>query len=338
MIDELAKKGVFVRELQSHDIPYHSQYLMTSAKKLTEQLKKCVPNPKPRSKKWVSTAVIESDPEDALKFGSAEYFVHNLISPVYFYNKLKYLPMDSIVIEIGPHGLFSKLVSQTLDASTYMSLIKKDSNDTNLEMFLNTVAKTYELGMNPDIEHLYPKVQYPVCRGTQSISSLMKWDHEDYYLVRKWPEYHFKATASEMTENINLKREIKSYLPDHCIDGNILFPATGYLMCAWRQMAASKGKLWNQIPVIFEDVQFRRPVFVSTSEPTKLKIRYLEQTGYIIFLTLNHQGSLKTYMSQILLSCYELIMLNSKFFSIFRRFCDLGKWQHNMFGQNPITR
>ena len=279
MCDDLSKKGVFVRELQSHEIPYHSEYLMTSAKKLTDELKKVVPNPKPRSKKWVSTAVIDSDPEDVLKTGSAEYFVHNLISPVYFYNKLKYMPMDAIVVEIGPHGLFAKIISQTLDASTYMSLIKKDSNDTNLEMFLTSIAKLYEMGLNPNIENLYPKVDYPVTRGTQSISSLLKWDHSETYFVRKWPEFHFKGTASELTENINLKREIKSFLPDHCIDGNCLFPATGYLMCAWRQLAAHKGKLWNQLPVIFEDVQFRRPVFVSQEESTRLKVRYLEQTG-----------------------------------------------------------
>ena len=279
MVDELNKKGIFVRELQSSDIPYHSEYLMTSAKKLTDELRKCIPNPKVRSKRWVSTAVIDSDPEDVLKSGTAEYFVHNLISPVYFYNKLKYLPMDATVIEIGPHGLFGKIISQTLDASMYLSLIKKDANDTNLEMLLGAIAKLYELGVNPDIENLYPKVQLPVVRGTQPISSLIEWDHSEVYFVRKWPEFHFKATASELTENINLKREIKSFLPDHCIDGNCLFPATGYLMCAWRQLAAHKGKLWNQLPVIFEDVQFRRPVFVSIEEPTKLKVRFLEQTG-----------------------------------------------------------
>jgi fatty acid synthase len=279
MVEDLTKKGIFVRELQSHDIPYHSEYLITSAKRLTDELKKVVLKPKTRSRKWVSTAIIDSDPDDVLKTASAEYFVHNLISPVYFYNKVKYLPMDAIIIEIGPHGLFSKIISQTLDAANYISFIKKDSNETNMDMLLSGIAKLYELGLNPNIEKLYPKVEFPVVRGTQSIASLVKWDHGENYFVRKWPDFYFKGTSSEMTENINLKREIKSFLPDHCIDGNCLFPATGYLMCAWRQMAAFKGRLWNQIPVIFEDVQFRRPVFVSQEEPTKLKVRYMDQTG-----------------------------------------------------------
>ena len=279
MVEDLTKKGVFVRELQSHDIPYHSEYLMTSAKKLTEELKKYVTNPKPRSKKWISTALIESDPDPILNLASAEYFVHNLISPVYFYNKLKYMPMDAIVVEIGPHGLFSKIISETLESSTYLSLIKKDSNETNLEMFLGGISRMYELGLNPSIDKLYPKVEYPVVRGTQSISSLLKWDHSEKYFVRKFPDFHFKATASELTQVINLLRDLKSPLHHHIIDGNVLFPATGYLMCAWRQLAAHKGKLWNQIPVVFEDVQFRRPVFLSSEESTKLKVKYLDQTG-----------------------------------------------------------
>src|SRR4051812_8760455 len=198
MVEDLTKKGIFVRELQSHDIPYHSEYLITSAKKLTEELKREVPNPKTRSKKWVSTAVIDSDPEDVLKKASPEYFVHNLISPVHFYNKVKYLPMDAIIIEIGPHGLFSKIIAQTLDASSYISLLKKDANDTNMEMFLSGCAKLYELGLNPNIEKLYPPVHFPVVRGTQSISSLMSWDHSETYFVRKWPEFYFKATSSDM--------------------------------------------------------------------------------------------------------------------------------------------
>ena len=290
MVEELNKKGVFVRELQSHDIPYHSEYLMTAAKKLTEELKKCVPNPKPRSKKWVSTSLIESDPEPILKLASAEYFVHNLISPVYFYNKLKYMPMDAIVVEIGPHGLFSKIISETLDSSTYLSLIKKDSNETNLDMFLGGISKLYELGLNPSIDRLYPKVEYPVVRGTQSISSLLKWEHSENFFVRKFPEFHFKATASELTENINLAREAKSSLHDHIIDSNLLFPATGYLMCAWRQLAAHKGRLWNQLPVVFEDVQFRRPVFLSVEEQTKLKVRYMDQTGVYYHFKLNYSS------------------------------------------------
>ena len=246
---------------------------------MTEEIKKQVPNPRLRSKKWLSTAIIESDIKDELRYASADYFVHNLISPVYFYNKLQQLPHNAIVVEIGPHGLFSKIITQTLESSTYLSLIKKDSNQTNLDQFLSSICRLYEIGLNPSIEELYPKVEFPVSRNTQSISSLMRWDHQKSYFVRKYPDYHFKGSASDMIETINITRQLKIFLPDHCIDGNILFPATGYLMLAWRHLAALKARIWNQIPVQFEDVQFRRPVFLSDNEMTRLKVKICEQTG-----------------------------------------------------------
>ncbi|CAG2102821.1 unnamed protein product, partial [Medioppia subpectinata] len=314
MVEDLTKKGIFVRELQSNDIPYHSEYLITSAKKLTEELKKVVPNPKPRSKKWISTAVIESEPKDELRTASAEYFVHNLISPVYFYNKFKHLPSDALILEIGPHGLFGKVVKETLESGTYVSLIKKDSNDTNLDMFLQSIARLYELGLNPLIEKLYPSVQWPVARNTQSLSSLIRWDHKDSYFVKKYPDFHFRSTASDLNEVIYMSRALKSFLPEHVIDGNVLYPATGYLMLAWKRMAATYGRIWNQIPVIFEDVQFRRAIFLSDSEETRIKVKYQEHSGEFAIYESNHiscVGKIRT-TDEYCLNVQHLLIDNNK--------------------------
>ena len=246
---------------------------------MIDEIKKYVPKPKLRTKKWISTAVLESDPKEELTTASAEYFAHNLISPVYFYNRLKYMPSDAIVLEIGPHGLFSKIVTQTLENSSYISLIKRDSNETNLDQFLISIAKLYEFGFNPSIEKLYPKVEWPVARGTQSISSLMQWEHIKNFNVRGYPDYKHRETSSDLNETIDMSENYKNYYPDHKIDDSIIFPAAGYLMMAWKRLAYSVGRIWNQIPVIFEDVQFRRAVFLSYDEPSKLKVRYLKQSG-----------------------------------------------------------
>ncbi|XP_054161216.1 fatty acid synthase-like [Oppia nitens] len=289
--EDLAKRNIFVRELESNYIPYHSKYLKSSAPKMTEMIAKVITSPKKRSKTWISTAIddqLSSDDNEALKFASAEYFVHNLVSPVYFINKLKtQVPNDAIIIEIGPHSLFAKIVAKTLENSTYMSLIKKDQNDSNCETFLSTIGKLYELGFNPAIEHLYPRVEWPVARNTQSISSLIRWDHSESFLVKKYPDYYFNYTAGDMNIQFDMSRDMKSYLTDHCIDGSAIFPATGYLMLAWRQLAASRGKIWNQLPVVFEETQFRRAVFLSQTEPTKLKVRFHDISGEFAILENN---------------------------------------------------
>jgi fatty acid synthase len=256
---------------------------------MTDVLKKVIQNPKKRSKKWISTAIQSSKIiDDELKNASAEYFVYNLVNPVLFHNSLKTLPSDAIVIEIGPHALFSSVITKTLESVNYVPLVKRDQNDTNLELFLLSIGKLYELGFNPSIEKLYPKVEWPVARNTQSISSLIKWDHKENYFVKKYPEFHFRATASDMHFSFAFSLQDDVYLKDHCIDGKVLFPATGYLMLAWRRLASCYGKYWSDLPVVFEDVQFRRPIFLSEIDTTKITIRLHQTTGNkILNLSIN---------------------------------------------------
>jgi len=41
----------------------------------------------------------------------------------------------------------------------------------------------YTSGLNPKIKELYPKIQYPVSRGTPSIYGLPFWDYSE-----KWSD------------------------------------------------------------------------------------------------------------------------------------------------------
>lgn len=44
------------------------------------------------------------------------------------------------------------------------------------------------------------------------------------------------------------------YLLDHCIDGRVLFPATGYLYLVWKTLARNLSLPLEQTPVVFEGV------------------------------------------------------------------------------------
>lgn len=59
------------------------------------------------------------------------------------------------------------------------------------------MGKLYEFGWNPKIENLYPKVDYPVPLGTQSLSSLIKWDHNQTWMVTLYPEYFNPSASSD---------------------------------------------------------------------------------------------------------------------------------------------
>ena len=289
----LNEQGVFVRAIDSNNLPYHSSHMSSSALNMTEKLGGVLPNPKLRPRHWVSTAIKNMDRpmKEELKYASAEYFSHNLASPVYFYDMLPEIPDESIVIEVGPHPLFAKAIKETINSVDYISLMKKNSNDTNLEMFLSSIGNLYELGLNPIIENLYPKVEWPVARGTQSISSLMRWRHSNQYLVKKYPEHYCKATASDMNCLIDLNKNTTSFLSDHCVDGSIIYPASGYLMLAWRQLANFHSNAWNNIPVVFEDVQFTRPLFLYHNQNVKITTRYFPEAG----LSFAHLSSFSSF-------------------------------------------
>ncbi|CAG2103413.1 unnamed protein product [Medioppia subpectinata] len=221
-----------------------------------------------------------ADPtEQALRYASGEYFAHNLVNPVQFYDRIKQLPADAIVLEIGPHSLFDKIVSETLNESSYVSLIKKESNDKNMDLFLSGLATLYELGVNLSPHKLYPLCEWPVARNTQSINSLIKWDHSSVIPRRIYPERYNRGNAADMNVVVNCSIKEDEFYLDHSVDGNSIFPATGYLMLAWRKLATDLGKLWHSVPVIFENVHLKRAVFLTQENNIILKVKYFPLTG-----------------------------------------------------------
>lgn len=58
---------------------------------------------------------------------------------------------------------------------------------------------------------------------------------------------------------------------DHCIDGRVLFPATGYLCLVWRTLARTLGQDMEQLPVVFEDVTLHQATILpKTGEAGRL--------------------------------------------------------------------
>ncbi|GFU53364.1 fatty acid synthase [Nephila pilipes] len=99
-------------------------------------------DPKPRSKRWISTSYVENEwnrPE--CKEAGSEYFVNNMISSVYFNNAIKKIPRDAVIIEIGPHFLLLSILKRTIGSdASYIGLMKKNEKD-NLQFFMNSLGR-----------------------------------------------------------------------------------------------------------------------------------------------------------------------------------------------------
>jgi len=112
---------------------------------------------------------------------------------------------------------------------------------------------------------LYPPVEFPVSPSTPMLSSLVAWDHSHSWAVPTVNDFLARSSAGSSNRFVtSVKVDISSpdsedaYLSDHVIDGRVLFPATGYLVLAWQQLARMNGQSYQQTPVRFDDVHIHR--------------------------------------------------------------------------------
>ncbi|NXR31789.1 FAS synthase, partial [Zosterops hypoxanthus] len=278
-VAKLKQDGVFAKEVRSAGVAFHSHYMASIAPTLLSALKKVIPRPKPRSARWISTSIPESQwQSDLAKNSSAEYHVNNLVNPVLFHEGLQHIPENAVVVEIAPHALLQAILKRTLKpACTILPLMKKDQKN-NLEFFLTQIGKIHLTGINVIGNNLFPSVKYPVPVGTPLISPHIKWDHSQDWDVPKAEDFPAgsKGSASASVYNIDVSPESPDhYLIGHCIDGRVLYPATGYLVLAWRTLARSLGMAMDEMAVTFEDVTIHQATIIPKKGAVQLEVRLM---------------------------------------------------------------
>ncbi|NXN91414.1 FAS synthase, partial [Rhinopomastus cyanomelas] len=278
-VAKLKKDGVFAKEVNSAGVAYHSHYMASIAPTLLAALKKVIPRPKPRSARWISTSIPESQWQSELARNcSAEYHVNNLVNPVLFQEGLKHIPDNAVVVEIAPHALLQAILKRSLKPTcTILPLTKKDQKNC-LEFFLTQIGKIHLSGLDVLGNNLFPPVEYPVPVGTPLISPYIKWDHSQEWDCPKAEDFPSGSSGSASASVYNIDVSPSSpdhYLVGHCIDGRVLFPATGYLVLAWRTLARSLGMSMEQVAVKFEDVIIHQATILPASGSVQLEVRLM---------------------------------------------------------------
>lgn len=278
-VEQLKQEGVFAKEVRTNGVAFHSYFMESIAPTLLQALKKVIRNPKPRSSRWLSTSIPEAQWGGSLaKTCSAEYSVNNLVSPVLFQEVMRHVPENAVVLEIGPHGLLQSVLKRSLKPScTIIPLMKKGHRD-NLEFFLTNVGRLHLAGINVDPSGLLPPVAFPAPRGTPLISPHILWDHSQTWDVPAAEHFPSGSNFSSTTVyNIDIGSESPDhYLVDHCIDGRVLFPATGQLCLVWKTLARTLGQSMEQMPVVFEDVTLHQATLLPKTGTISLEVRLLE--------------------------------------------------------------
>jgi len=120
-------------------------------------------------------------------------------------------------------------------------------------------------GVSVDPMALYPPVSLPVSPSTPMLSSLFRWDHSTSWDVPSAAQFlalnaggSGVGSAGSVEVDVSAADSEDAYLTGHVIDGRVLFPATGYLVLAWRQFARMNSQAYQQVPVTFEDIRIHR--------------------------------------------------------------------------------
>ncbi|XP_033100036.1 fatty acid synthase-like [Anneissia japonica] len=276
-VEELQAEKVFAREVQSSGVAFHSHFMKDIAPALKKALDKVITSPQRRSSRWISSSIPESNWDSALaQYSSADYHVNNLLSPVLFQEALAQVPSDAVVVEIAPHCLLQAILKRSLHRDCKIIGLTSRKETDNLTFFLKGIGKIHLSGIPVDANQLYEPVTYPVSRGTPALAPLVHWDHSQEWDVPSVETFGSGGGTSATVSKFNIDISPESpdhYLTGHCIDGRVLFPATGYLCLAWRALARYNNTLPEQTPIVFEDVHIHRATILTKKGSVMLEVR-----------------------------------------------------------------
>lgn len=269
-IDEVKEilddEGKFARLLKV-DSAYHSHHMIPASQPYIDAVKKVgirILNP-PASAGypvWTSS-VLEED----ITFSkhknllSAEYWSKNMVSPVLFSQAIEYAigvhgPFD-LAIEVGPHPALKAPAQATINAISgqslpYTGLLRRGAND--VEAFAEGLGYVWQsLGQNA-VDFAKLENQGHAAPHESTAPRLLKdlptypWEHDREY----WHESRFSKALRNNTQSPHLllgarvpdgtQSEVRwrnylnirevPWLVHHQIQGQIIFPAAGYLSAA----------------------------------------------------------------------------------------------------------
>ncbi|KAK9875949.1 hypothetical protein WA026_011050 [Henosepilachna vigintioctopunctata] len=248
---DLKKQGVEVDVIGANNITAPSKDIREIECSLLQNVGKIIVKSKRRGVGWI--------PSSTEKLASPEYFVRALQSQMTYDNFNRYILKNSVVLEIG-FGEFTEIIKNITGKSLNGIKVAEDSvinGEYGIVDFLKTFGRLYEYGFNPQIQNIYPKVPYPVSRGTPMISPKIKWKHSEKYHVLVFKDTDSLKTGERIMA-LNLTQDEWQFASGHVIDGRTLFPATAYLKIVWDTLTAMKSLSESDTFVVFDNVRFNR--------------------------------------------------------------------------------
>ncbi|EMT72749.1 Lovastatin nonaketide synthase [Fusarium odoratissimum] len=256
-IETFKDEGKFARQLKV-DTAYHSAHVLPCAKPYLEAMERCqIESATPTATKWYSS--VHDGQVMTAELLTPQYWADNMTSAVLFSPAVEHAwqeggPYD-LIIEIGPHPVLKTPCLDTLedmigDRPPYSGVLGRGKDD--IQQFSNGLGFIWtQLGAGsvtferfekvasdsktvPSFIHDLPNYPFDHARQFMSMSRVSGW----YNSMREAPHpilgrrCHDRETSQTIHwRNVLNPKEIP-WLHGHQIQGQIIFPATGYISMA----------------------------------------------------------------------------------------------------------
>ncbi|KAH7012488.1 uncharacterized protein B0I36DRAFT_299658 [Microdochium trichocladiopsis] len=285
-----AAKDVFARKLKV-ETAYHSHHMEKVAKSYASSLTNIRPRTIREGVQFVSSVTGTTKIED---FGAA-YWTQNLVSQVRFNDAVGRLAKKmhdsgsqdaaNVFVEIGPHSALQGPLRQILATmpefkSSYFAPLARGKNSSST--FATAIARFFELGVPLDLRSAFRPSQGSVKSRVIGSMTPYPWNHQ----VKHWKEsrlssdYRFRqfpyhdllglydehSTIEEPRWRHMLSLERLPWLRHHVVDGQVIFPLTGYICMileGLKQLVQMRTPGSKIASYTFKDTRIQRPVILA---------------------------------------------------------------------------
>jgi len=272
--EHLTERGIF-NKLLDVTVPFHSYYMEEIKDDFMAGIADVTFNQPTTTLYSTTTGKCVAEPMDS------SYLWNNVRYAVYFADAVTAILDDGYTkfLEIGPHPaltfyLKEMCTERKINGTFISSLNRKQAEQPT---FYNALACLYTEDIL-NIQAIYPKT------GNYVKLPYYAWQREVYWMesssnaVRRLGLYDRillgkKLLTAQPTWEVELKKELVPFVEDHCIGGNPLFPAAGYMEMALQLANNHYGKGFYTL----DRVEFLKAVFIQANKPTKLQISLDEQ-------------------------------------------------------------
>ena len=288
--EDLEKRQIFVRQLQV-ERAFHSHHMFPYASVLAELSKELKPNRSTCRMVSSVTGRVLKGPEM-----NGDYFAANLIGKVRFAEALTEVLLDDdgeqgvdVLIEIGAHPALKGPSRQTLQslklAIPYLSTLER--NIPAFDSLLGCAGQLFALGVPVDLGAVNSIITKDERGSVMKLSAGQKirlpsyaWDHVQYWSetrliknqrLRRYRHSLLGIQTPDSTERRPRWRRLMrlseiSWLCDHKIEGNVVFPAAGYLTMAMEALLRLESCPKEIKAIAYRDVAIKSALALSDKD------------------------------------------------------------------------